>query len=66
MTDQYITCVDCGSEFEHSERDQEFYTERGFTPPKRCRACRIKKKAKFVKPNGGFQVEHRDSDVYGI
>ncbi len=68
MSSQYITCVDCGTEFEHSERDQEFYTERGYSLPKRCKACRTKKKARFDKPNNGFQREdrRRDSNEYGV
>ena len=47
MPDIFIKCVECLEEFEHTESDQEFYRERQFTPPKRCRACRIKKKMRF-------------------
>lgn len=47
MATQYITCVDCRQEFEHPERDQDFYAEHGYAPPKRCKLCRIKKKARF-------------------
>ncbi len=44
--DKKITCVDCGTEFLFTVRDQEFYAEKGFTnEPKRCKACRDKKKA---------------------
>ncbi len=44
--DKTIKCVDCGTEFVFSARDQEFYKEKGFTnEPKRCRECRNKKKA---------------------
>lgn len=44
--DKKITCVDCGAEFLFTVRDQEFYAEKGFTnEPKRCKACRDKKKA---------------------
>lgn len=45
MADQKLQCVDCGSEFDFSERDQEFFQEKGFSAPKRCKPCRIKKKA---------------------
>ena len=45
-TDKTIKCVDCGTEFVFTARDQEFYAEKGFTnEPKRCKACRDKKKA---------------------
>lgn len=57
MSNQYITCVDCQMEFEHSERDQEFYAEHEYSLPKRCKACRIKKKARreshYEHPDGG-------------
>ena len=44
--DKTIKCVDCGTEFVFTARDQEFYQEKGFTnEPKRCKACRDKRKA---------------------
>ena len=44
--DKTIKCGDCGTEFTFTARDQEFYAEKGFTnEPKRCKACRDKKKA---------------------
>lgn len=44
--DKTIKCVDCGTEFIFSARDQEFYAEKGFTnEPKRCKTCRDKRKA---------------------
>ncbi len=54
--DKKITCVDCGEEFVFTARDQEFYAEKGFNnEPKRCKACRDKKKAerntKFANEN---------------
>ncbi len=45
MPDQNITCVECGSSFVFSERDQAFYGERGMTAPKRCKPCRQRRKA---------------------
>lgn len=44
--DKTIKCIDCGAEFTFTARDQEFYKEKGFTnEPKRCKACRDKRKA---------------------
>ncbi len=44
-TDKTLVCVDCSAEFIHSADDQARYAERGFTnEPKRCRACREKRK----------------------
>lgn len=47
MGTQYLTCIDCKADFEFTERDQEFYADRGYSTPKRCKPCREKKKAKF-------------------
>lgn len=44
MDDQNITCVECGTSFVFSERDQAFYAERGMSAPKRCKACRQRRK----------------------
>jgi CxxC-x17-CxxC domain-containing protein len=40
FTDKTLTCVDCGTQFIFTADDQEFYSQRGFTEPKRCRNCR--------------------------
>jgi hypothetical protein len=46
MEDKTLVCRDCGKEFVHSVRDQEFYKEKGFTnEPVRCKECRDKKKS---------------------
>ncbi len=43
--DKTIKCVDCGEEFTFTAGEQAFYAEKGFTnEPKRCKACREKKK----------------------
>lgn len=44
--DETIVCEDCKEEFIFTARDQEFYAEKGFNnKPKRCKACRDKRKA---------------------
>lgn len=35
-----ITCQDCGKIFIFSEKEQAFYEENGYVPPKRCKSCR--------------------------
>ena len=40
MDDVTIKCLDCGHEFTFSTKEQKFYEEKGFVPPKRCRYCR--------------------------
>src|SRR6202042_395624 len=46
MSDQQITCAECGNVFAFSAAEQQFYTERGLaSPPKRCKACRQARRA---------------------
>jgi len=40
MGDQRIRCVECGREFVWTDGEQQYYKERGLTPPKRCKDCR--------------------------
>ena len=57
--DKTIKCVDCGEDFIFSAGDQEFYAEKGFTnEPKRCKACRDKKKSE--RRNSNFDRRDRD------
>lgn len=42
--DQTLSCEECGQQFTFTKGEQEFYEEKGFTPPKRCQACRQAKK----------------------
>lgn len=49
--DQTLVCVDCGAQFTFTARDQAFYQERGYQAPRRCKACRDKRKAGA--PGGG-------------
>ncbi|HEY2514170.1 MAG TPA: zinc-ribbon domain containing protein [Polyangiaceae bacterium] len=46
MSDQQITCAECGSVFVFSAAEQDFYAEKGLAaPPKRCKACRQARRA---------------------
>ncbi len=40
MSDITIVCKDCGKEFVFTEGEQEFYAQKGFTQPLRCKECR--------------------------
>lgn len=51
MSDQTLACQDCGTEFNFSASEQEFYQQRGFSAPKRCKPCR--EAAKAAKGQGG-------------
>ena len=42
--DYDIDCADCKQPFTFTARDQQFYAEKNFTPPKRCKPCRDQRK----------------------
>ena len=42
--DLMITCVDCGKDFTFSKGEQDFFRMKGLFSPKRCPACRVKKR----------------------
>lgn len=46
--DKTITCIECGTDFVFTTRDQEFYKEKGFKEPKRCRNCRNLRKQGII------------------
>lgn len=43
--DRTLTCADCGQEFVFTASEQQFYADRGFSDPRRCRSCRAARKA---------------------
>lgn len=45
MPDQTIQCTDCKQSFPFTEKDQQFFKQKNFLPPKRCKSCRAKRKA---------------------
>ena len=53
--DMQLTCSDCGQEFTFTAADQSFFSERGFSTPKRCKACRMAKKADGGGGGGGYR-----------
>ena len=56
--DQQLICGDCGQAFTFTAEDQEFFRERGYSAPKRCKACR---QAKKNEQSGGGGGSHRSS-----
>jgi CxxC-x17-CxxC domain-containing protein len=53
MSDRTLTCRDCGQTFTFTAGEQAFYTERGFSEPTRCKACRDKRKMERNSGGGG-------------
>ena len=44
-TDKVLTCVDCSQQFTFTASEQQFYTDRQFSEPRRCASCRAIRKA---------------------
>ncbi len=44
MADQQLTCRDCGTSFEFTDGEQEFYASKNLSAPQRCKACRSARK----------------------
>lgn len=51
-----IQCVDCGRQIEITQGEREYYEEKGFSLPKRCKACKQKKQEWHV--NNGTVNKH--------
>ncbi len=43
--EKVLKCQDCGREFTFSAKDQEFFAEKGYSQPLRCKECREKRRA---------------------
>jgi hypothetical protein len=43
--DREITCKDCGGNFIFTVGEQEFFQQKGFSEPVRCKPCRDARKA---------------------
>ncbi len=50
MPDLEITCAECGTAFPFTEREQDYYRERGLSHPKRCKPCRDARRSNFGGP----------------
>ncbi|MDB5101087.1 MAG: hypothetical protein JWM80_5508 [Cyanobacteria bacterium RYN_339] len=52
-TDQTLVCADCSTNFTFSASEQEFYQQKGFSAPRRCKPCRDAVKAAKGQGGGG-------------
>ena len=59
--DQQLTCSDCGQNFTFTADDQAFFRERGYSAPKRCKACRQAKKNEQFGGGGGGGYQRSQS-----
>jgi len=51
MEDKKIKCIDCHKDFIFTAGKQQFFEEKGYSEPIRCKYCRSKKKAQKI-PSG--------------
>jgi hypothetical protein len=63
LSDQQITCGDCGKEYVWIGEEQAFFAARGFPPPKRCKQCRESRKEQRAEAtaNWGRKVDESGS-----
>jgi CxxC-x17-CxxC domain-containing protein len=53
FTDKTLVCADCSQEFLFTASEQEFYSARQFSEPRRCGSCRAARKAARGDSGGG-------------
>ena len=61
--DQQLMCSDCGQAFTFTAEDQDFFRERGYSAPKRCKPCRQAKKNEQGGGGGYQRSESRGTSV---
>lgn len=55
MEDKVIACTTCGADFTFTGEEQEFYAQKGFQEPKKCKPCRdAAKQARGGGGRGGY------------
>lgn len=55
--DKELTCKDCGQSFTFTGGEQDFFAERGFSEPVRCKPCRDARKMQKNDRGGGFSQD---------
>ncbi len=63
--DKTLTCSDCQQQFEFTASEQQFYTDRGFTEPRRCSSCRASRKAARDGGGSSYGSGSGSSSSYG-
>lgn len=71
MPGEIKICIDCGKEFELTEGEIEFYTNKvgddgkPFTLPKRCKQDRLKKRMRSQRQREHYPNDDEDPDHFG-
>lgn len=53
LKNKQILCLDCGATFTFTIGEQRYFLSKGLSEPKRCRACRERRRFTLVPDNGG-------------
>ena len=61
-SDLVLTCSDCGQEFVFTAGEQQFFQERGYSSPRRCKPCRQAKQGSGG--GGGHAPSHSHEGGY--
>jgi len=59
--DLQLTCSDCGQTFTFTTADQAFFSERGYSTPRRCKPCRQARKSEQGGGGGGGGYQRAES-----
>lgn len=51
-----LVCIDCGEDFEFTIGEKKFYKEKGFSPPRRCKNCRYKRRVEKQRKDKGLDI----------
>ena len=75
-SDQLLVCAQCGQEFIFEAGEQRFFLSKGLAPPKRCKACRDRRRATIVSApvpfrndfnhDGGYRESNTDGGIRGL
>ena len=52
-TDRQLACATCGTEFTFTADEQQFFAEKGFQEPRKCKPCRSAAKQQRRGGSGG-------------
>jgi CxxC-x17-CxxC domain-containing protein len=64
-SDLLLTCSDCGQEFVFTAGEQQFFQERGYSSPRRCKPCRQAKQGGGGGGGGGYAPSRPQQDSGG-
>src|ERR1700679_309639 len=64
-SDLLLTCSDCGQEFTFTAGEQQFFQERGYSSPRRCKPCRRAKQGAGRGGHAHSQSQHEGGGYGG-